>query len=144
MQDLLKRREGKPLWSHSSEFHNGDLKEIDFKMKVKKKYRSALQRQIGEVLAIERGSWIHDVLMNRKGEWNCQKIPRLRVEETEDNLGEETGEVEAREKSYRREESRKNWRTSTTTKRNLAEIVTEEDLGNEEVVKKTTKRARHI
>ena len=52
VQDLLKKREGKPLWVHSYEEHNGILMVEDDKMKVLRRYRTPLQRQIGEALEI--------------------------------------------------------------------------------------------
>ena len=52
LKDLLKRREGKPLWVHSEEEHRGELKPEHYKMKLVRKYRTPLQRQIGEALEI--------------------------------------------------------------------------------------------
>ena len=53
-------------------------------MKVLKKFKTPLERQIGEALEIERRSWSADLLLNKKGEWNGTRIPRLRLESVEE------------------------------------------------------------
>ena len=92
VKDLLNKREGKPLWEHSKEFHEGKLKEEDFKMVVTRRFKTPLQRQIGEALEIERKRWKNDLLLNSKSEWNGTKMPRLRlasVEEESERKGDE-------------------------------------------------------
>ena len=78
LSDLRSKRQGKPLWTHSEEDHDGKLQNGDFKMKVVKKYCTPLQRQIGEALLIEKRSWTCDTVLNKKGEWNGTRVPRLR------------------------------------------------------------------
>ena len=59
--DLGARREGKPLWEHSRESHEGTLSFMDYNMEVLKTYKTALQRQIGEALLIEKRSLTNDI-----------------------------------------------------------------------------------
>ena len=111
IQDLLNKKEGKPLWEHSREVHEGELKESDYKMVVTRRYKTPLQRQIGEALEIERRRWKNDHLLNSKSEWNGNKIPRLRlasVEEEIDNAENESDkeEVESEEDQTCLEEER--------------------------------------
>ena len=87
LSDLKGRIEGKPLWCHSVEDHEGMHVDEDFKMKIVRKYRTPLQRQIGEALQIEKKAWTADILLNKKGEWNGTKIPRLRLESNDKNEG---------------------------------------------------------
>ena len=42
IKDLLNKREGKPLWEHSREFHEGKLKEEDYKMIVTRRFKTPL------------------------------------------------------------------------------------------------------
>ena len=67
LEDLEGKREGKPLWNHSREEHAGQLTGVDFKMKVLRSYKTPLQRQIGEALAIEKYSITSDILLNSRG-----------------------------------------------------------------------------
>ena len=78
LNDLLTENKGKPLWEHVKEEHEGEVRTSSFKMKLIKKNKSALQRQIREALEIE-GSGA-EVVLNMKGEWNGSRIPRIRVE----------------------------------------------------------------
>ena len=105
LSDLGNRREGKPLWQHAQEVHLGVLKEEDWKMKVLRKFKTPLERQISEALEIERRSWSADELLNKKGQWNCTKLPRLRLEsqdetreQVEDKVRSKTEEVDRKKR----------------------------------------------
>ena len=120
VQDLLHRREGKPLWEHSQEEHGGLLQTEDWKMVVIKRYRTALQRQIGEALEIERKGITNDLLLNSKSQLNRVRIPRLRVESVsgEDNEEEDKNDFEESDK-VRRKLLRQNWqKTEKKLKKN--------------------------
>ena len=82
------------------------------------------------------------MLLNKKGEWNHCKIPRLKLEEVEEDHREEAGAIEAREKAERRVMSRKKWEVSKTCKRSLEEIDDREDSIEEKEGQKPEKKAR--
>ena len=120
-------------------------------MRMVKKYKTPLQRQIGEALLIERRSWTADCLMNKKGEWNGTKVPRIRMESVEEEKENEDIEHEERSKEReRRSGVRKNWRTTEASKRKVIEVIdhdSTEVLENSEGYerdkrKKQNKRAR--
>ena len=117
--DLRSEREGKPLWQHSQEEHGGLLVSEDFKMKVLKKYKTPLERQIGEALEIERRTLTADVLLNKRGEWNGTRVPRLRLESIEEEVEQvQVEEVETREeKKIRIKRMRKLWKKPIAGKR---------------------------
>ena len=104
LSDLRRKRSGKPLWDHSEEEHGGGLQSGDFRMKVVKKYNTPLQRQIGEAMLIEKRGWTSDLLLNKKGEWNGTRVPRLRLESVEDK------DEDLEEELLSRKESRKKLR----------------------------------
>ena len=119
INDLLHRKEGKPLWVHSRDMHDSKLVGEDFKMKVVKRYKTPLQGQIGEALMIKRKGITSDILMNKKGEWNGGKIPRIRLESEnggEDKLRSQE-ENEAQVEKDRRKLLRKEWKKSVRIKR---------------------------
>ena len=78
MTNLVNQTKGKPLWEHMQEEHNGKFDPTWFKMKMEMKHRSALQRQIREALDIEGSS--AEIILNKKGEWNGSRIPRIKIE----------------------------------------------------------------
>ena len=41
----------------------------EYKMKVLRKYRMLLERQLGEALEIEKRKWSADVILNKKEEY---------------------------------------------------------------------------
>ena len=119
LNDLLTQAKGKPLWEHVREDHDGEIQTSWFRMKLVKKSRSALQRQIREALEIE-GSGA-EVVLNRKGEWNGSRIPRIRVE-----VGDRIDEGETKLRSDKDEEKkylrmiRDNFKKSCSEKRKVA------------------------
>ena len=77
-QALLKDKDdSSPLWKHSVEHHNA-REDVVYTMKVMRNHPTALTRQIEESVAIDKKK-VH-VLMNSKGEWNSQRIPRIVVQ----------------------------------------------------------------
>ena len=68
-----------PLWEHCVLHHSGN-KQV-FKMEVVATYSTAFRRQIGESIRISSGD--ADIIINCKGEWNGDRIPRLAVEQGE-------------------------------------------------------------
>ena len=53
-------------------------------MKVLRRYKTPLERQVGEAVEIEKRSCSSDVLMNKKDEYNRIRMPRLRLESVEE------------------------------------------------------------
>ena len=64
------------LWQHCLEHHDGIIQ--DFKMKVERRHRSLFERQIHEAVSIITDS--SDIILNRKSEFNDQRLPRLAIE----------------------------------------------------------------
>ena len=62
--DLEAKTVGKPLADHSKDDHDNNYERDWFKVKILKKYRTPLQRQIAESIEIEESS--ADILLNRK------------------------------------------------------------------------------
>ena len=70
-----------PLTKHSALSHLGS-KSVQFRMKVYKKYFTALQRMIGEAVHISRKSSCEGIeLLNSKSEYSRTKLPRLIVDQ---------------------------------------------------------------
>ena len=77
-QTTLKNKDdSSPLWKHSVEHHDA-REDVVYTMKVMRNHSTALTRQIEESVALDKKK-VH-VLMNSKGEWNSQKIPRIVVQ----------------------------------------------------------------
>ena len=76
LADLASRSEKSPLWKHCTEEHAGV--EVQFRMRVVRKHRTPLTRQIQESVEIENSA--ANILMNSKGEYNGSRIPRIVVE----------------------------------------------------------------
>ena len=124
LTDLGTKREGKPLWQHTDEEHGGVAREEDFKMKVLNKFKTPLERQIAEALEIETRSWTADLLLNKKGEWNGVKIPRLRIEShdnTEEGNITDSSDKEREERKSRIQRMKNNWKKTAANKRKVIE-----------------------
>ena len=73
-QALLQNKDdSSPLWKHIVAHHEA-RDDVVYTMKVMRNHATALTRQIEESVAIDRKKV--DLLINSKGEWNSQKIPR--------------------------------------------------------------------
>ena len=77
LDHLENKDESSPLWKHSVEHHNA-REDVVYTMKVMRNHPTALTRQIEESVALDKKK-VH-VLMNSKGEWNSQRIPRIVVQ----------------------------------------------------------------
>ena len=88
MDDFKKEKEDSHMWKHQVLEHPGQEK-VNFKMKIIKQHRSALQRQVHEAVLIQLNSG--GEILNSKGEYNRCKLPRLAVMfgDMESNLEEE-------------------------------------------------------
>ena len=66
------------MLKHALLKHDGiELKKIEFGMRVTESFRSAIERQIGEAVKIERENRRGKKLLNSKSEFNRWEIPRL-------------------------------------------------------------------
>ena len=94
-------------------------------MKVLKKYKTPLERQIGEALEIERRSWTADCLLNKKEEYNGTKIPRLRLESVEIMEEVKLDHVDDDKKNHidSRNRMRSNWPKQPAQKRKVEEEI---------------------
>ena len=142
LADLRNGRIGKPLWDHAEEAHGGDKETGGYKMKVLKKYRTPLERQIGEALEIERRLWTADCLLNKKEEYNGTKIPRLRLESIEirEEDAMENPDDDKKNRKDRRNRMRSSWLKQPAQKRK----VEREDAVNEEPKTNKFKKRRLI
>ena len=108
-------KKGSHMVKHQEEYHNGE--EPQFIMRVVDYHKSALQRQAGEAVRIQRRGGAGSVL-NSRGEFNRCYIPRLRVVEEE-----VTKELELVEEQENRvvqeflEEQDNMWESSKTGRR---------------------------
>ena len=71
-----KKLEDSALFKHDSIHHAGEPGL--YNMKVLRTHRRPLSRQIQEATIIENST--ADIVMNSKGEWNGQRVPRITVE----------------------------------------------------------------
>ena len=83
------------MWRHQEMVHGGEP--ADFTMRVVGSYKSALSRQIGEAVRIRRRGGEGSIL-NSKSEYNRCHIPRLRVEDKEEEKKRDKKELEIIEK----------------------------------------------
>ena len=90
-------------------------------MKVTRKFKTPLERQIAEALEIERKTWSSDELLNKKGEWNGTKVPRLRLESVKEivNELEVDGMRSNNEERLRVGKLKKDWKKTQSRKRRL-------------------------
>ena len=104
MTGFSQQREDNPMWKHVWETHGGKGEVGIFKMKMERGFKKPLARQIREGVEIETS---RNNLMNSKAEWNNSCIPRIIIEEgeqqTEDDSsglnkkgGNRKGEMEGR------------------------------------------------
>ena len=81
MEDLKTLKENSHLLKHLIEIHpNLKIDELKVGMRIRKTFKSALERQIGEAIAIKVSKEKGYTLMNSKSEYNRCKIPRLTID----------------------------------------------------------------
>ena len=91
---------------HQRAEHGGG--DPDFIMRVVRHFKSALSRQVGEAVRIRRRGEAGKIL-NSKAEYNRCRIPRLVIEEQDEELMREEEEKEIREAVEQLEEQEKAW-----------------------------------
>ena len=73
--------------------HGGKEQKPDFRMKVRKYFKTALARQVAEAVLIRRRGG-EGAILNSRGEFSRSHIPRLQIE-----MGEQHDNLEHREKT---------------------------------------------
>ena len=86
VKDLEKQREGSHMLRHLLDAHQGkgvgDPADLSFKMSIHKKYRSPLERQLGEAINIANaGGPGAEGVLNQKEEYSRCVVPELQVSE---------------------------------------------------------------
>ena len=76
-----------PFIKHSKEHHAMEKGCVEFNMKVLRRFKTPLARQISEAVLIESSR--ADQVLNSKGEWGGSRLPRLTVE-----VGDRVSQVE--------------------------------------------------
>ena len=99
--DWRRKEDKSHIAKHQEQAHEG-AREPEFIMKVVKSYRSALSRQIGEAVRIRRRGGDGRIL-NSKAEYSRCRIPRLVVEDLDENER-EIEKMEEEELLQRREQ----------------------------------------
>ena len=75
------------ILKHYLRYHrNTDKEELEIGMKVKATFKSAIERQVSEAVAIAREEGSGTSLMNSKAEYNRCKLPRLNTKVFEDQV----------------------------------------------------------
>ena len=62
--------------------------EMEFGIRVRKKFKKAFERQVGEAIAIEQEMLNDTTLLNCKSEFNRCSVPRLTLGTYKDNIEE--------------------------------------------------------
>ena len=89
------RKEDSHIRKHQEADHGGD-DSPQFMMRVVKHYKTALSRQVGEAVRIRRRGGAGSIL-NSKAEFNRCRIPRLAIEEIDEEQLKEQKDRELRE-----------------------------------------------
>ena len=84
LKGCREEKEDNALWKHITGEHRGEEKGDEiFSMRVEKSFKKPLARQIREGVEIEMSQ---ATLLNSKSEWNNSRIPRIIVEEGEQQV----------------------------------------------------------
>ena len=89
VKQFMNMEEGSHLIKHYLQCHrNIQMEEMEFGMKVRASFKSAIERQISEAVAISLEEKSGTKLMNSKAEYNRCKLPRLNTQSIEDQIKE--------------------------------------------------------
>ena len=94
LSDFLNFDEGSHLLKHYLTYHK-DLKmsDVKFGMKVRNTFRTAIERQVGEAVAIDIEQRKGLTLMNSKSEYNRCSIPRITTKSVKETVEENDKET---------------------------------------------------
>ena len=101
--DYKRLEERSHLLRHYFNYHKDEIKfeELEFGMKVRKSFRTALERQIGEAVAIGREQRSGKTLLNSKGEFNRCVIHKIDTRSVKEK-NKEKEKLDIEENSYKR------------------------------------------
>ena len=103
MDHFRNMQEKSHLLKHYLTCHKGiSIDEMEVGMRIKSSFKSAIERQISEAVAISRAETDGIMLMNSKAEYNRCKLPRLNTQSIEDQM-EELESVKKKEKEMEKE-----------------------------------------
>ena len=109
------RKEESHIRKHQEADHGGDGSP-KFIMRVVKHYKTALSRQVGEAVRIRRRGGAGSIL-NSRAEFNRCRIPRLAIEEVDEEQIEEQENKELREAKEQLEKYERAWGEDRTRER---------------------------
>ena len=99
IEQFRNMRDQSHLLKHYLQWHKDmDIEEMEVGMKVRSTFKSAIERQISEAVAISRAESEGTILMNSKAEYNRCKLPRLNTQTLEDQIKEADTEKEKERK----------------------------------------------
>ena len=131
--DFVRFEERSHLLRHYVLVHQSDMKweELEFGMRIRRSFRTALERQVGEAIAISREKEDGTILLNSKGEYNrCTKHrldTRTEKEKLKENTIENQKETKLKEiikemQKKKRDRSKENKKRTKEMKAALIEI----------------------
>ena len=95
MEQFKRMDEGSHILKHYLKYHREmKMEEIKIGMKIRSTFRSAIERQISEAVAIYREEESGTELMNSKAEYNRCKLPRLNTQSLTEQMKEAEKEKE--------------------------------------------------
>ena len=123
-EDYKNLSESSHMLKHYLACHK-DIKreELEFGVRVRRKYVKAFERQVGEAIAIEQEQLKGTVLLNSKSEFNRCSVPRLTLGTYKDNI--EEMKKEEKEEKRLKEEIRKLRKRKPEEEGNLKKICEE-------------------
>ena len=83
------------ILKHKDEIRNDEL---EWGIRIRRRFRTAMERQVAEAVIIAREKEAGTVLLNSKAEYNCCKAQRLETIRTKMNWIEEQIEIENEKK----------------------------------------------
>jgi len=129
LSDFLNFEEGSHLLKHYLNCHQ-DLKmsDVKFGMRVRQSFRSALDRQIGEAVAIDVERRKGKQLMNSKSEYNRCTIPRITTKSMKETVEENEKELENEKKMKSQIKELKNERKKKRYKMRDEKFIRKENI----------------
>ena len=95
-EDVKYLKENSHILKHIIEVHPGKkIEEVNFGMRVIRKFNSALERQVNEAVSIHQAQRDGYILLNSKSEYSRCTVPRLKVETNAELLEKLLGEKES-------------------------------------------------
>ena len=112
------------ILKHYLTYHK-DIKreELEFGIRVRKKFQKAFERQVGEAIAIEQEQLKGTLLLNSKSEFNRCSVPRLTLGSYKENI--EEMKEEEKQKKKLKDEIRMLKKRKTEEEGNLRELCDE-------------------